>query len=269
MLANASLEWVTPEGDDLIAKMARVSNPENQDNKKSYPRLIKYLMMNGHWSPFEMVSMCVEIETTRDIGRQILRHVSFRFQEFSGRYAAYDDLHADRECRLQDETNRQSSIMLDPDNPDHAEMYDKWTLRCRAAEAQAQRDYRQSLNDGVAKECARALLPEGMVPTTMYMTGTIRSWIHYLQARTYAGAQREHQLVALKVQNIFSRLFPMTYAAMILPAHKDGKYHKFMSSDLGTLFDAKWDDVEERWVPRKGEGDWIDQPVPKYLVTEL
>jgi len=167
---NVTLKWITPDADDMVAYMARVSNPDNQDNKETAPRLIKYLINHGHWSPFEMVNACVEITTTRDISRQILRHRSFSFQEFSGRYAEYSGLEKARECRLQDTKNRQSSLPCED-----VELNSRWAESLEDMRKWALNEYKRFIKQGVAKEVARAILPEGLTPTTMYMNGTLRS----------------------------------------------------------------------------------------------
>ena len=175
---KVELVWATPNGDDLVAKMARVSNPNNENNKETAPRLIKYLIDHKHWSPFEMVNACVYVECPRDISRQILRHRSFSFQEFSGRYAAYSDLETHREGRIQDKTNRQNSIPL----MDRAKTA-AWNSLVYGVRSECLEAYRSALDMGIAKEVARSLLPEGLVPTRMYMNGSLRSWIHYFEVR--------------------------------------------------------------------------------------
>jgi thymidylate synthase (FAD) len=200
---SVKLIWATPEGDDLIAYMARVSNPANQDNKETAPKLVKYLMDHQHWSPFEMVNACVEIDTTRDISRQILRHRSFSFQEFSGRYAVYEELAGNREARLQDDKNRQQS------NPAPAELVDWFNSVQERVGTYAERAYKEALGRGVAKEQARVLLPEGLVPTRMYMNGTLRSWIHYWKVRCSADTQKEHRLIAEATRECVLSQFPI------------------------------------------------------------
>ena len=177
--------------EDLIAYTARVSNPGNQANTETAPRLLAYLVRNQHWSPFEMVSITMEIETTRDIARQMLRHRSFSFQEFSQRYAEVDAEPVFRECRLQDPTNRQNSIA-------EASMVHQvqWNLDQVEVWDLALKNYRYALQRGVAKEIARALLPEGLTQSRVYMAGSLRSWIHYVQLRAEAGTQREHRDIA-------------------------------------------------------------------------
>lgn len=200
----------TPDGDALVAYMARVSNPENQDNPQS-AGLIKYLIKHKHWSPFEMVGACVEINTTRDIARQILRHRSFHFQELSQRYADVSVLGEmfDRECRMQDTKNRQNSLECD-DNDLHADFYDAqsavWKL--------ALEKYQWALSQGIAKEQARALLPEGLTPSRMYMHGTLRDWIHYIEVRTDPSTQKEHRLIAEEIKQVLSDVYPQVFSAM-------------------------------------------------------
>lgn len=204
----AKLIWATPKGDDLVAYMARVSNPTAVLGDSS-EKLIGYLLRNGHWSPFEMVNVCVEIETTRDISRQILRHRSFTFQEFSGRYAAYDDMAPPREARLQDDKNRQNSL----DTADEATK--KWWKAAQLAVADtAFNIYHLALEKGIAKEVARAILPEGMVPTKMYMNGTLRSWIHYFDARCADGVQKEHRVLAEALRSLVLSQFPAVQGAL-------------------------------------------------------
>lgn len=191
---------------DLIAFAARVSNPSNQDNKETSEKLIKYLIKNKHWSPLEMVSACLEIETTRDIARQILRHRSFSFQEFSQRYAdPTEDLEfITREARLQDKKNRQNSIEVD----DPKLQADWETLQDMVIE-DAQAAYQWAISKGIAKEQARAVLPEGLTLSRMYMNGTLRSWVHYIELRTANGTQREHMEVAEACAEEIARIFPL------------------------------------------------------------
>lgn len=197
MQHEVSLKWFTPNGQALIANIARVSNPANENNDETAPRLIRHLIKHNHWSPFEMVNACVEIHTSRDIGRQILRHRSFSFQEFSGRYAEYSDLRTDREGRLQDKKNRQASLhTTDP------QIMSNWDLLVKDVSRTCAAAYRRALELGIAKECARALLPEGLVPTRMYMNGTLRSWIHYTHERMKAGVQEEHKALATSIAEL-------------------------------------------------------------------
>lgn len=200
----------TPDGDALVAYMARVSNPENQDNPHS-AGLIKYLIKHHHWSPFEMVGACVEINTTRDIARQILRHRSFHFQEFSQRYADASLLGdmVDRECRLQDFKNRQNSTACE-DNYLHADFYDAQSDLWKTALEK----YKWAISMGVAKEQARALLPEGLTPSRMYMHGTLRDWIHYIDVRTDPSTQKEHRLIAEEIKQVLSGVYPQVFAAL-------------------------------------------------------
>ena len=212
---TATLKWNAPNGEALIAELARVSNPANQNNEATAPRLISYLIRNQHWSPFEMVSMTIDIMTTRDIGRQILRHKSaVGFQELSGRYAAVGELLTTRECRFQDPTNRQSSLqpMTDEEKTTAAD----WDHFIAAKAAKDQQDYDYWLSRGVAKECARAILPEGLVPTRMYFHGSIRTWIHYTQERCKPGVQREHRLIAEQCSAILEAEYPSVVAALAL-----------------------------------------------------
>lgn len=209
-MSNVKLMWATPEADKMIAFMARVSNPDNQDNEE-FQRLLRYMMTHKHSSPFEMASMCVQIDTTRDISRQILRHRSFSFQEFSQRYEDAGKLGdmVERECRLQDTTNRQSSLECDH-LPEFKEMFvSQQTQVWKIAEGA----YHLALTQGIAKEQARALLPEGLTPTRMYMTGTIRSWIHYIQVRADITTQKEHRVVAEQVLQVLREVAPVTAAA--------------------------------------------------------
>ena len=208
-MSNVKLMWATPEADKMIAFMARVSNPDNQDNEE-FQRLLKYLMKHNHYSPFEMASMCVQIDTTRDISRQILRHRSFSFQEFSQRYEDAGKLGnmVERECRLQDTKNRQSSLECQDAGyiSDFKDAQDEvWEL--------AVYNYNLAINAGIAKEQARALLPEGLTPTRMYMTGTIRSWIHYIQVRADETTQKEHRVIAEQVLQVLREAAPVTAAA--------------------------------------------------------
>lgn len=188
---------------DLIAYCARVSNPKNQENFDTAPKLLEYMIKNRHWSPFEMVNVVMEIETTRDIGRQILRHRSFSFQEFSQRYAEVDvDSFKFRSARLQDTKNRQNSI-----ETDDATLKKEWALRQRNVIEESLINYSWALENSIAKEQARAILPEGLTPTRMYMNGTLRSWIHYCQLRMGNGTQKEHQEIAKQCWDILKKEF--------------------------------------------------------------
>jgi thymidylate synthase (FAD) len=196
---------------ELIAFCARVSNPSNQLNTETSERLINYLVKHAHWSPLEMVSACVEITTTRDIARQILRHRSFAFQEFSQRYAdPTQDLSFElREARLQDTKNRQNSVDLDMENVEHRELVRVWNEKQHAVIRVARDAYAWAVQNGIAKEQARAVLPEGNTVSRLYMNGTLRSWIHFIELRSGNGTQKEHQLVALACAEVIAHVFPM------------------------------------------------------------
>ena len=187
---------------DLIAYTARVSNPANQNNTTTAPKLLRYLIREQHWSPFEMVHMTMEIKTTRDIARQILRHRSFSFQEFSQRYAVATEFET-REARLQDEKNRQNSV-----ETDDRDLNEWWQMQQKKVQGQADLAYQDALAKGIAKEQARALLPEGLTQSTLYMSGTLRSWVHYCELRRGNGTQKEHALIADKCWEIIGVHFP-------------------------------------------------------------
>lgn len=204
-MSKVSLVWATPKGEELIAYMARVSNPGNQDNPETAPKLLKYLMNNKHWSPFEMVNVCMEISTTRDIARQILRHRSFSFQEFSQRYAEALDWELG-EARLQDDKNRQNSLPTQD-----RELMRWWHDQQASLTAQARGVYGAALNAGIAKEVARKVLPEGLTMSTMYMNGTLRSWMHYVDIRCDEATQKEHRLIADKCRSILASEFPSLF----------------------------------------------------------
>ena len=193
---------------ELVAFCARVSNPSNQNNKDTSEKLIRYLIKNAHWSPLEMVSMCLEIETTRDIARQILRHRSFSFQEFSQRYAdpTKDLDFVTREARLQDTKNRQNSIELDDANDG---LKIEWHKRQREVIELAKNTYQWAVENGIAKEQARAVLPEGNTVSRLYVNGTLRSWLHYIQLRSANGTQKEHMQIAQKCVEVIAKVFPM------------------------------------------------------------
>lgn len=182
---------------ELLAYCARISNPGNQANSETAPRLLSYLVRNAHWSPFEMVSMTLEIRTTRDIARQILRHRSFSFQEFSQRYAVVGSDPVYRLARMQNASNRQAS-----DETDDTDIQDWWSHRQLEVAKLSDEVYTQAISRGIAKEVARSVLPEGMTESVLYMAGTIRSWIHYCQLRTDPGTQKEHREVAKACQKI-------------------------------------------------------------------
>jgi thymidylate synthase (FAD) len=202
---------------DLIAYCARVSNPANQFNTKTAEKLILYLVNNKHWSPLEMVSACIEIETTRDIAHQIVRHRSFAFQEFSQRYAdpkALGDVFTTRECRLQDNTNRQNSIEIENDpalieNQKYQDLIVEWTRRQSGVIAQSKAAYEWAIDNGIAKEQARAVLPEGLTKTRLLMNGTLRSWIHYIELRSSNGTQKEHMEIAIACAIEIAKVFPL------------------------------------------------------------
>jgi thymidylate synthase (FAD) len=196
---------------DLVAFCARVSNPSNQLNTETSEKLIQYLVRNGHWSPLEMVSVCLEITTTRDIARQILRHRSFTFQEFSQRYAdpTKDLDFVCREARLQDTKNRQNSIELDKDSDGHSILSGAWKNKQLQLIQLAQSTYEWAIENGIAKEQARAVLPEGLTVSRLYMTGSLRSWVHYIQLRSANGTQKEHIEVAKICAQVIGEVFPM------------------------------------------------------------
>lgn len=190
---------------EQVAHAARVSNPANQHNDATAEKLVRYLIDHQHWSPFEMVSLCLEIETTRDIARQMLRHRSFSFQEFSQRYAVASDTATEmREARLQDFANRQNS--LETDSP---QLMQDWARYQQQVLDVARKAYDWALEQGIAKEVARAVLPEGLTNSRLYMSGTLRSWIHYLEVRTDASTQKEHREIAFACADAISSVFPM------------------------------------------------------------
>ncbi len=205
-MSKVTLIHSTVDGDELIAYMARVSNPTNQDNQNS-SKLIKYLITHKHWSPFEMVNMCVEINTTRSISAQILRHRSFSFQEFSQRYAQIDSLGDPivPALRSQDLDNRQNSI-----DDIGVNCQAEWFKEIGALYSQSSKLYKQMLNAGIAKECAREVLPMAS-PTRLYMNGTLRSWIHYVELRTSNGTQKEHRDIAQACKTLIKTQFPLTF----------------------------------------------------------
>jgi len=196
---------------EMVAFCARVSNPSNQTNKETSEKLIRYLIKHQHWSPLEMVSMCLEIETTRDIARQILRHRSFSFQEFSQRYAdPTKDLNfVTREARLQDTKNRQNSVELNMADPEQRELARLWEEKQQNVIRVAREEYTWAVSNGIAKEQARAVLPEGLTESRLYMNGTLRSWIHYIQLRSENGTQKEHIEIAKKCADVIAKVFPM------------------------------------------------------------
>jgi len=200
-LEESEIESIT----ELVAYCARVSNPENQLNKETNEKLINYLLKHKHFSPFEMVNMCLEITTTRDIARQILRHRSFSFQEFSQRYA--DPTQMDfvlSEARLQDPKNRQNSVEVDD-----AILQAKWEYEQQCVITRTKEAYQWAIDHGIAKEQARKVLPEGLTASRMYMNGTLRSWVHFIELRSGNGTQKEHQLIAVECAKVIAKIFPM------------------------------------------------------------
>jgi thymidylate synthase (FAD) len=195
---------------ELVAFCARVSNPSNQFNTDTSEKLIKYLIKHSHWSPLEMVSACLEVETTRDIARQMLRHRSFSFQEFSQRYAdpTKDLSFVLREARLQDEKNRQNSVEL-PATIAGQNLAEEWRIRQREVLELVTKTYDWAIANGIAKEQARAILPEGNTVSRLYMNGTLRSWIHFIELRSANGTQKEHQMVALECARVIAEVFPL------------------------------------------------------------
>jgi thymidylate synthase (FAD) len=213
MSPSVKLIWITPNAEDQMVYCARVSNPKSQEEGKSPDRLIRYLAKHKHWSPFEMASACFEISTTRDIAAQILRHRSFSFQEFSQRYSEANLLgHAPLpELRLQDHTNKQNSI-----EDDFGVLADKFEHRIQKLFEESDLLYRDMLKAGTAKECARKVLPL-QTPTRLYMAGTIRSWIHYLQVRGGVETQLEHRQIALAIGEVFKEHLPFIHEVLLCP----------------------------------------------------
>lgn len=196
---------------ELIAFCARVSNPSNQFNTETSEKLIKYLVKHQHWSPLEMVSACLEINTTRDIARQILRHRSFSFQEFSQRYADPTkdlDFHL-REARFQDQKNRQNSVEVDKTDEAQRLLAIEWERAQKRILFAVEKEYKWAIENGIAKEQARAILPEGLTGSRMYMNGTLRSWIHFIQVRSGNGTQKEHMEIAREVAKVIAEIFPL------------------------------------------------------------
>ena len=194
------------DAQELIAYCARVSNPSNQLNTDTSEKLIRYLVKHQHWSPLEMVSACIEITTTRDIARQILRHRSFSFQEFSQRYAdpTRDLSFVTREARLQDPKNRQNSVEVDD-----TQLQNEWFRAQQRVIYAAKREYKWAIANGIAKEQARAVLPEGLIESRIYMNGTLRSWVHYCELRSKNGTQKEHMEIALAIAKVIANVFPI------------------------------------------------------------
>ena len=197
---------------DLVAYCARVSNPSNQNNKETNEKLVKYLMKHKHWSPLEMVSVCLEVETTRDIARQLLRHRSFSFQEFSQRYAdPLKDLEmVPREPRFQDPKNRQNSIPIDQDDESQRRINEDFRMKQMKLIHESKQVYNWAIDNGIAKEQARAVLPEGNTVSRLYVNGTLRSWIHYIELRSANGTQLEHIDLAIEVGRVIAKIFPLT-----------------------------------------------------------
>lgn len=206
-MSNVKVVWATPNAEEAVAYCARVSNPENQNAQETAPKLLKYLIKHKHWSPFEMANVCMEIETTRDIARQILRHRSFSFQEFSQRYAAVQGFELS-EVRLQDIRNRQNSIEVGD-----SDLHSWWFKAQQRIRDDAELVYNMALAKGVAKEQARKLLPEGLTMSRLYMNGTLRSWLHYVDIRCDKATQKEHREVAEKCRDELTKLFPNTMEA--------------------------------------------------------
>jgi thymidylate synthase (FAD) len=198
---------------ELIAFCARVSNPANQFNTETSEKLIKYLVKHQHWSPLEMVSACLEVVTTRDIARQILRHRSFSFQEFSQRYsdptAELSEAFVLREARFQDQKNRQNSVEADMSDEAQRMLSIEWERAQKRVLFAVEKEYKWAIANGIAKEQARAVLPEGLTVSRMYMNGTLRSWIHFIQVRSGNGTQKEHMLIAREIAKIISEIFPL------------------------------------------------------------
>ena len=201
------------DAQDLVAYCARVSNPANQFNTETSEKLIGYLIKHQHWSPLEMVSMCLEIETTRDIARQILRHRSFSFQEFSQRYAdptaEMTEAFVVREARFQDTKNRQNSVEFDMSDESQRLLAIEWERAQKRVLYTVEKEYKWAITNGIAKEQARALLPEGLTMSRMYMNGTLRSWIHYIELRSSNGTQKEHMEIAKECAVVISTIFPL------------------------------------------------------------
>ena len=197
---------------DLVAYCARVSNPANQNNKETNEKLIKYLIKHQHWSPLEMVNACLEINTTRDIAHQIVRHRSFSFQEFSQRYAdvgELGDMFVHREARMQDKKNRQNSVDLDENNQEDVRLAMIWSSYQNKVIQEAKDAYKWAIENGIAKEQARVVLPEGLTKTRLYMNGTLRSWVHYIELRGGHGTQKEHMEIAHACAKVIAEIFPL------------------------------------------------------------
>lgn len=219
-MSRVNLVWSTYKGDELVAYLARVSNSKAslEDDAEG---LLNYLIKHKHWSPFEMVNMCVSIETTRDVSAQIIRHRSFSFQEFSQRYATVPELVTNREMRFKGSTNRQSSLTAEEAGKEKEREAAEHALDNFTKEAY--NVYSELLELGVANECARAVLPVGLAPTKLYMNGTLRSWMHYLDLRTAEDTQKEHRDIALKIERVFEIQYPIIYKIWKGKTKNDGK----------------------------------------------
>jgi thymidylate synthase (FAD) len=206
-------EFDLPNLQDLVAYCARVSNPANQANSETSEKLIKYLIKHKHWSPLEMVSACIEVETTRDIARQLLRHRSFSFQEFSQRYAdptaELDNAFVLREARLQDTKNRQNSVEFDMSDEKQKLLAYEWERAQKRVLYAVKKEYEWAIKNGIAKEQARAVLPEGLTVSRLYVNGTLRSWIHYIDLRDGNGTQKEHAEIARACAEVIAKVFPI------------------------------------------------------------
>jgi thymidylate synthase (FAD) len=206
-------EFDLPNLQDLVAYCARVSNPSNQANSETSEKLIKYLIKHKHWSPLEMVSACIEVETTRDIARQLLRHRSFSFQEFSQRYAdptaELDNAFVLREARLQDTKNRQNSVEFDMSDEKQKLLAYEWERAQKRVLYAVKKEYEWAIKNGIAKEQARAVLPEGLTVSRLYVNGTLRSWIHYIDLRDGNGTQKEHAEIARACAEVIAKVFPI------------------------------------------------------------
>jgi thymidylate synthase (FAD) len=206
-------EFYLPNLQDLVAYCARVSNPSNQANSETSEKLIKYLIKHKHWSPLEMVSACIEVETTRDIARQLLRHRSFSFQEFSQRYAdptaELDDAFVLREARMQDTKNRQNSVEFDMTDEKQRLLAYEWERAQKRVLYAVKKEYEWAIRNGIAKEQARAVLPEGLTVSRLYVNGTLRSWIHYIDLRDGNGTQKEHAEIARACAEVIAKVFPI------------------------------------------------------------
>ena len=209
-MSSVNLVWITPNAEEVIGYCARVSNPDNQDNP-DVANLLRYCVKNAHWSVFEMASACIEINAPRDISRQIIRHRSFSFQEFSQRYADVSKLPFSgyREARLQDTKNRQNSISLENNH-----LKEEWEEMQSIILYTVETFYKKALAKGMAKECARVILPEGLTPSRLYMSGTIRSWLHYLQVRQGNGTQKEHIEIANQIHAVLSKELPVIFGEL-------------------------------------------------------